>query len=124
MLIMPIHAGILLFLLTFSAASHARDYGQDNTVPPEVKTWIESLKNRFGYSCCATADGYRPEAVDWDMTDNHYRVKIDNTWIVVPDTAVIKGPNRIGYAIVWLNSGSLDSDGYRVVRCFLPGPAS
>jgi len=117
-------AGILLFVLTFSAALHARDYGQYNTVLPEIKTWIESLRNQFGYPCCATADGYRPEAVDWDMAGNHYRVKIDKSWIVVPDTAVIKGPNRIGHAVVWLYNGWLDPDGHRIIQCFLPGPAS
>ncbi len=45
------------------------------------------------------------------------------SWIVVPDSAVIKGPNRIGYAIVWLY-GSLNFDGSRMVRCFLPGPTT
>jgi hypothetical protein len=116
-------AGILLSLLAFSAVSEARDYGQYDNVAPETKSWIESLKNAHGLSCCATADGYQPDDVEWDMTGNHYRVKIENRWIVVPDSAVIKGTNRIGHAIVWLD-GYVDSDGSRSVRCFLPGPTS
>jgi hypothetical protein len=116
-------AGILLSLLALSAVSEAKDYGQYRNLSPEIKSWIEGLRDAYGVSCCATADGYRPEEVEWDMAGNNYRVKIDNTWIVVPDKAVIKGPNRIGYAIVWLY-GSLDFDGSRMVRCFLPGPTS
>jgi hypothetical protein len=57
------------------------------------------------------------------MTANSYRVKIENGWIVVPDSAVIKGPNRIGYAIVWLY-GPPEYNERVVVRCFLPGPTS
>jgi hypothetical protein len=116
-------AGILLSLFAFSAVSEARDYGQYKNAPPETKSWIESLRDANGVPCCATADGYRPEEVEWDMAGNSYRVKVDNTWIVMPDSAVIKGPNQIGYAIVWLY-GSLDYDGHRIVRCFLPGPTS
>ncbi len=115
--------GIALSILAFSAVSQARDYGQYKNVPPETKLWIESLKDAYGVSCCATADGYRPEAVEWDIAGNHYRVKVENSWIVVPDSAVIKGPNRIGYAIVWLYGG-LEWDGSRIVRCFLPSPQS
>jgi hypothetical protein len=112
---------VLLFVLVSSAVSQARDYGQYKNVRPEIKTWIENLRDAYGVSCCATADGYRPEAVDWDRTGNHYRVKVENSWIVVPDSAVIKTPNRIGYAIVWLYAAE-EWDGSRIVRCFLPGP--
>ncbi len=115
---------VVLFILGFSAVSQARDYGQYENVRPEIKTWIENLRDASGLSCCATADGYRPDAVEWDRTGNHYRVKVENSWIVVPDSAVIKGPNRIGYAIVWLYSGAEEWDGSRIIRCFLPGPES
>ncbi len=110
---------VVLFILGFSAVSQARDYGQYENVPPEIKNWIDSLKDAHGVLCCATADGYRPEEVEWDMT----RVKVENRWIVVPDTAVIKGPNRMGHAIVWLGEYR-ELDGSPVVRCFLPGPTS
>ncbi len=115
--------GILLSLLALCAVSQARDYGQYNNVAPEIKNWIENLRDAYGVSCCATADGFRPQDVEWDMEGDHYRVKVENSWIEVPDSAVIKGPNRIGYAIVWLY-GPEEWDGVRIVRCFLPGPTS
>jgi hypothetical protein len=79
--------GILLSVLAFCAVSQARDYGQYNNIQPEIRSWIESLRDAYGVSCCATADGYRPDEVEWDMADNHYRVKVENSWIVVPDSA-------------------------------------
>lgn len=116
-------AAVVFSIIAFSAVSQARDRGQYKNVQPEIKTWIEGLRDAYGVSCCATADGQLPEAVEWHMAGNHYRVKVENSWIVVPDSAVIKGANRIGYAIVWLY-GAEDWDGSRIVRCFLPGPAS
>jgi hypothetical protein len=121
---MPIpRAAVMLSILVLSAVSQARDYGQYKNVRPEIKAWIENLTDGYGVSCCATADGYRPEAVEWDMTGNRYRVKVENRWVVVPDIAIIKAPNRIGYAIVWLHLAK-DGDGNPIVRCFLPGPES
>jgi hypothetical protein len=110
-------------ILALAAVSQARDYGQYENVPLEIKNWIESLRDAYGVHCCATADGYRPEEVQWDMAGNNYRVKVGSAWIVVPDSAVIKGPNRIGYAIVWLY-GPQEYYESAVVRCFLPGPTS
>ncbi len=112
-------AGILLSLLAFSAVSQAIDYGQYNNVQPE-KNWIESLRDAYGVSCCATADGYRPQDVEWDV-GNHYRVKVENrSWCVT--APLLKA--QIGSATqLWLY-GSLDFDGSRMVRCFLPGPTS
>jgi hypothetical protein len=75
------HAAVVFLIVVFSAVSQARDYGQYKNVQPEIKSWIESLRDASGVSCCATADGYQPEAVEWDMAGNHYRVKIDNNWI-------------------------------------------
>ncbi len=95
--------GIFLSLLVLSAVSQARDYGQYKYVPAEIKTWIESLRDAHGVQCCATADGYRE--VEWDMTGNSYRVKVENSWIVVPDRAVIKGPNRIGHRMKMKQGG-------------------
>ena len=63
------------------------------------------------------ADGFRPEEVEWDMTENAYRVMVAGQWFTVPDGAVIKQANRIGYALVWyyFDNGAL------TIRCFLPG---
>jgi hypothetical protein len=61
---------------------------------------------------------------------NHYRVKVDGQWIDVPDTAVVKGPNYLGHAVVWMDKkpqGDADADSYinkfPHIHCFLPGPA-
>ena len=57
--------------------------------------------------------------------DNHYRVFLQGEWIVVPDDALILGPNKFGKAIVWLAAvGELESAspplGARIL-CFMPG---
>ena len=61
-----------------------------------------------------------PESVadpDWDSKDGHYRVRLDNQWIDVPDNSVITEPNRAGRTIVWpLRNGAAIS-----IRCFMPG---
>jgi hypothetical protein len=109
-----------------AAMSEARDNGQYAYVSKNIKSWIERLTDQAGVSCCSTADGVEPREVEWDIGANHYRVKIEARWITVPDSAVIRGPNRLGHAVVWLYY-ELDlekdvEDTY--VRCFLPGPAS
>ena len=86
--------------------------------------WFESLKNKTGLVCCAEADGHPLDESEWDIKGNHYRVLVNGEWAVVPDLAVISGPNKFGKAIVWLwpqevltwgNSAS------ELIRCFIPG---
>jgi hypothetical protein len=113
-------AVITLCILSFAAISQARDYGQHKNVSSATKSWIESLTDKAGIPCCATADGFVPDAIAWEMGPNHYRVKVYGAWLVVPDAAVIKGPNRLGHAVVWVDA----ADEIMAVRCFLPGPAS
>ena len=104
-------------LVLASAVTQARDNGQYSQVSPEIKRWVEGLTDDKGRGCCATADGFRPEEVEWDMTANAYRVMIDGQWFTVPDGAVIREVNKIGYAIVWyfVDNGAI------TIRCFLPG---
>jgi hypothetical protein len=47
----------------------------------------------------------------------HYRVRIDNEWIDVPDDAVITEPNRVGMTMAWPIKGTLGISN----RCFMPG---
>lgn len=122
-----IHAVLIALGLCISiATSQARYAGKQRQVSPNIKAWIEALTDQSGVGCCATADGLRPEAIDWDITANFYRVKVGKQWLVVPDAAVIKGPNRLGFAVAWLeydwdiNTGEMTT----FVRCFLPGAAS
>ena len=104
-------------LLLASVGTQARDNGQYSQVSPDIKRWVEGLTDHQGRGCCATADGFRPEEVDWDIAENSYRVMIGGKWFTVPEGAVIKETNRIGYALVWyyVNNGSV------FIRCFLPG---
>jgi hypothetical protein len=91
-----------------------------------INGWIESLTDTNGIGCCATADGLRPQTIDWDMTANHYRVKVDGRWVEVPESAVVKGPNHLGYAVAWLEyDWDIDTGEMSMrVRCFLPGALS
>jgi hypothetical protein len=114
-----------LFLCLPLATSQARDtdHGQ---VRSEIEAWIETLTDQHGVGCCATADGLRPREIAWDITASSYRVKVGTQWLFVPDEAVIKGPNRLGYAVAWLEyDWDIDSGAKTIsVRCFLPGAAS
>jgi|SRR6516225_2457941 hypothetical protein len=87
--------------------------------------WFESLKNKTGLVCCAEADGHPLDESEWDIKGNHYRVLVNGEWAVVPDLAVISGPNKFGKAIVWLwpdadlASGEIQTA--TRIRCFIPG---
>jgi len=87
----------------------------------DVQDWAHHLKSRGGGMCCSGADG-QPAEAEWDNDQGHYRVKIEGKWIDVPDEAVIKEPNKFGYAVVWwykiwMGTGDLQP----AVRCFIPG---
>ena len=114
-----------LFLCLPPAVSQARDANLHRQIRPEIKIWIEALTDQHGFGCCATADGLRPREIAWDIAASSYRVKVGTQWLTVSDEAVVKGPNRLGYAVAWLeydwdiNSGEMTAS----VRCFLPGAA-
>lgn len=109
--------GLLLCAAIYTTYAHGRDNGQYAQTNPSIKRWIEGLTDHQGRGCCASADGYSPEEVEWDIDTGAYRVRIGDKWVVVPDNAVITEANRIGYAVVWyyLNNGEV------TIRCFLPG---
>ena len=75
------------------------------------------LKDKNGAGCGDTADGYPAEA-EWDTAGEHYKVRIDGAWYVVPDAAVVTEPNKLGYAVVWVWH---DFEGKLKIRCFIPG---
>jgi hypothetical protein len=80
--------------LALSSGADAADHGQFGRTSPEIKAWANSLENKLKEGCCSTADGWRPEAVEYDIKDDRYRVKIEGQWYEVPAMAVIEG--RIG----------------------------
>jgi hypothetical protein len=115
---------VAFLLLTVSAAPEApaRDRGQYRGVDPTLRQWVEGLKDKGGQGCCDDADGY-PTEYEWDIAGKRYKVRIDGEWYVVPDEAVIDGPNRLGYATVWYwAQWEIDGSLIPHIRCFLPGP--
>jgi hypothetical protein len=107
-----------IVFMAFVPAADARDNGQYAQISPEIRKWVEGLTDDQGHGCCATADGFKPEQVEWDIQGSRYHVQISGAWYVVPDGALIKGPNRLGFAMVWY---SFTDDGSMAIRCFLPG---
>jgi hypothetical protein len=102
-----------------STLAHAHDNGRFANSP--LKPWFESLATKAGGACCASADAVIDVA--WDTTsEGHYRVQVWGQWVVVPDEAVIKVPNRLGRPIVWPYIDDLPDGAIRLqIKCFLPG---
>lgn len=107
-------AAVLLGLMMLATPGLARDDGRYANSP--LKPWFESLHSEFG-PCCSDADGYVVADPDWESERGHYRVRLDGEWVVVPDEALIKEPNRVGRTMVWKHY----IDGHPRVRCFMPG---
>ena len=116
-------AALVLFL--FFALSHpagAADHGQLGPTSPDVKAWANTLENKLKEGCCSTADGWKPEEVEYDMKGNKYRVKIDGEWYEVPPDAIVNVPNRFGFAVVWYYRSWVNGIKPSVsIRCFIPG---
>jgi len=116
---------LVAIAVAFSAPAHlaaAADHGQFGPTPPEIKAWANSLENKLKESCCSTADGWKPEAVEYDMKGNKYRVKVEGQWYDVPPDAVISLPNKFGFPVVWYyktwDNGIRPSIS---IRCFIAG---
>jgi hypothetical protein len=92
----------------------ARDDGRYMQSP--LKPWFDSLKSGKG-PCCSDADGFAVSDPDWESNGGHYRVRVDNEWVDVPDDAVITEPNLVGRTMVWPVKRSLGIS----IRCFMPG---
>ena len=113
---------ICILLLMLSPAANAADHGQFGPMSPEMKAWANSLQNKQKEGCCSTADGWKPEEVEYDIKDNKYRVKIEGAWYDVPPSAIIQRPNKFGFPVVWYfktwDNGIRPSIS---IRCFIPG---
>jgi hypothetical protein len=81
-----------------------------------LKSWFDRLASGRGL-CCSVADGESVADPDWESKDGHYRVRLDNRWIDVPDDALITEPNRAGRTMVW----PMRVEGQISIRCFMPG---
>jgi hypothetical protein len=116
----PVAAAVAFGItLAAMAVAQARDPGGRHADSP-LKDWFDGLKSGQG-PCCSFADGVSVQDVDWDMQEGHYRVRLDGRWIVVPDEAVVRAPNKFGPAVVWPYTGR---GGETLIRCFIPGTLS
>ncbi len=113
----------VLIALVLALAAHAHDDGRYANSP--LKSWFDGLASERGL-CCSYADGETVKNVDWDTggPNNAYRVRLLGQWIVVPDDAVIRAPNKFGAAVVWPVYQD-DDHGHHVsvsfIRCFIAG---
>jgi hypothetical protein len=113
---------VLAILLALIMPALGRDDGRYAQVNPEIKRWIEELKDNFGVGCCDTADGLalKPDAQDpdWECLVDRCRVRIEGRWYDVPDRALLKNTiNRLGFPMVWY----IIDNGVLTIRCFLKG---
>jgi hypothetical protein len=81
-----------------------------------LKLWFDRLASGKGL-CCSMADGESVADPDWESKDGHYRVRLENNWVDVPDDALITEPNRAGRTMVW----PMRFDNKISIRCFMPG---
>ena len=106
-----------IFLGTFFAVFVAPALAHDPS-HPELNGWFDKLASGRGL-CCSNADGFAVADPDWDSKNGHYRARLENKWIDVPDEALITEPNRAGRTMVW-PMPMIEGDTIRI-RCFMPG---
>lgn len=108
-------ASLLLTVLSTSAA----DRGQWTNQDAATRDWFKGLHNDYGTSCCDFADGSRVDDPDWRQNeDGSYSVIWKGQWTQLDPKRILKGTNRVGYAILWGNP-SVDQP-----YCFIPGTRS
>ncbi len=105
----------LSFVLSFPARAHMHDR-------PDLDDWFKGLANTNGGPCCSGTDATTIADVDWDTVvvkgKNHYRVRVEDKWIVVTDAEVVEGPNKYRRPLAWIYH---TVQGEAMVRCFMPG---
>lgn len=104
-------ASLVVFKLVQPAYGHDHEH-------PELDGWFMGLQSKGKSPCCDGADAMRLNDVDWESKDGHYRVRLGNKWVDVPEGALVEGPNRDGRAMVWPYLLDGEPTG---VRCFMPG---
>ena len=112
---MPENRTPRIFLGIFFAIFVVPAFAHD-PIHPELNDWFDRLSSKKGL-CCSFADRQTVADPDWESKNGHYRVRLGNDWIDVPDDAVITEPNRAGRTMVW----PLRFNGEISIRCFMPG---
>lgn len=114
-------AGLVIAALLVGRVKHLRAADLDGRYANSpLKQWFDQIKSGKGL-CCSFADGFSIKDADWDTDGSSYRVRLDGEWIVVPDDAVVREPNRYGPAVVWPVK---DQSGATTIRCFMAGALS
>ena len=120
--VLALFLGLLLGLSLRQAVTVAwpRDLQGQYAGSPN-KAWFDRLASKKG-PCCSDADGTALSDVDWRSHDGHYEVRIEGEWMLVPDDAVLAGPNLVGRTMVWpVYYRSMGAPVRVEIRCFLPG---
>jgi len=122
----------LVLALLSTTPTTARDVFQEFAqYSDEQRDWLRTQKSpkNANIPCCNESDGTKAEE---DIRDGHYWVSFEACYfpgnyapavcsikgpMMVPDEAVIKGPNMIGRAVVWY---SWENRAVRI-RCYVPG---
>jgi hypothetical protein len=92
-------AGISVSFAFVIVSATARDLDGPYADSP-LHDWFNHLASGRGL-CCSMADGEAVADPDWESKEGHYRVRLDNKWVDVPDEAVITETNRAGRTMVW-----------------------
>lgn len=108
------HAVWLLGLMLLTTSATARNDGRYANSP--LKGWFEGLQSEFG-QCCSDADGYFIADVDWESDHGHYRVHIDDEWVMVPDRAVVTQDHGVEVLYRRSSAGPLFHAGTYDVTC-------
>jgi hypothetical protein len=74
---------LVLFLMLFCGPALARDDGRYANSP--LKEWFDHLASGKGL-CCSFADEYVVDDPDWESSNGHYRVRIEDEWVDVPNS--------------------------------------
>jgi hypothetical protein len=89
---------------------------------PDLDDWYRSLQSKGAGHCCDKSEAKQLDGSDWDMKDGHYLVRFEGSWLDVPDSALVKQPNLVGPALVWIYFYSpMGGKSMPLVRCFMPG---
>lgn len=110
---------IIVLIAMYFGMRHslAADNGQWNH-DPETSAWFNSLHSPKGTPCCDYADGMRIEDPAYkENDDGSFDIELGSEVIHVGSEKVIRGTNKVGYAILWRMMN-------KEVTCFLPGSGS
>ena len=108
-------ASVMLASASVCAGVRAKDNGQFENVPDDVRKWFKSVISPKGIPCCDVSDGHR---TDYDMREVSFWVPIEGDWMQVPESAVIRDAgNPVGEAVVWY----VRHRGAIIISCFVPG---